>query len=134
MKKILYLAFVLTLFNCGKDRIENPDCEKLQAGLAELDATVVKNEIEKLTVDLHPQPTSEDPIGHITNMQTLAERINEKCNQLTTEVVCYVCVETYPPISIISVEFNNQGQTQLVHINIYTPDDDILRFGGLELQ
>ena len=135
MKKILLLAIVALLVTCDKDLIENPDCEMLQTGLAELNETLVKNEIEKLTADLHPQPYSEDMIGHMVNVQTLADRINEKCSQLTTELVCYACnLTTYPATSEISVEFNYEGQTQLVYIYIFTPDSDILRFGGLERQ
>lgn len=135
MKKIFYLVFIFTLFSCGKDKIENPDCEKLQAGLTELNETLVKNEIEKLTIDLHPQPTSEDLIGHMANIKALADRISEKCNQLTTEVVCYTCsYDTYPATSEISVEFDYEGQTHLVYIYIFTPANDILRFGGLDVQ
>ncbi len=134
MRKIVYLAIVLLLFTCKKDVIENPDCESLLTGLTELNDNIVKNEIEKLTADLHPQPYSEDPIGHMANVQTLADRLSEKCSQLTTEVVCYACIESYPPRSIISVEFNNQGETYLIYIFIYTPDNDILRFESLARQ
>lgn len=134
MKKALYIVILLFLISCKKDIIESPDCDRLKTGLVELNENIVKNEVEKLTSDLHPEPYSEDLIGHMTNLQTLADRLNEKCSQLTTELVCYACIESYPPRSIISVEFDNQGEIYLIYIFIYTPDNDILRFESLARQ
>ena len=66
MKKAGYILIVAALvLTCNKEKLESPDCEKLLSGLAELNENLVKNEVEKLTVDLHPQPSAEDQIGHI---------------------------------------------------------------------
>ncbi len=134
MKKIVYIAIVLLLFTCKKDVIENPDCESLRTGLIELNDNIVKNEIEKLTADLHPQPYSEDLIGHMNNLQTLADRISSDCNQFTASVACYACIYTHPPTSEILVEFEYDGETYKIIIDIITSSEDILRFGGLHLQ
>ena len=132
MKKAGYILIVAALvLTCNKEKLESPDCEKLLSGLAELNENLVKNEVEKLTVDLHPQPSAEDQIGHIVNIQTLAERIGSNCNQLTTSVTCYACIYTYPPQSEILVEFEYDGSMKNIVIDIVTSDNDILRFGGL---
>ncbi len=134
MKKILFFATLIILTTCKKDVIESPDCELLQTGLAELNDEIVKSEIEKLTADLHPHPFAEDLIGHMQNLQTLADRLGGDCNQLTTSIVCYACIETYPPTSEILVEFEYEGVINKVIIDIVTSDSDILRFGGVHLQ
>ncbi len=134
MKKALYIVILLFLVSCKKDIIESPDCDRLKTGLAELNENIVKNEVEKLTADLHPESYSEDPIGHMLNLQTLSDRISSYCNQLTASVVCYACIETYPPISEILVEFEYEGIPKKIVVDIVTSDEDILRFGGLHQQ
>jgi hypothetical protein len=132
MNKILYIIIAcIILFSCKKDIIESPDCENLRTGLLELNDNIVKNEIEKLTADLHPHPQPEDPIGHIYNLQTFADRINSNCSIFTATVECYVCIETYPPLSEILVEFEENGETRNIIIDLVTSGKDILRFGGV---
>ena len=136
MNKLFAIVVIVFIISCTKDSIEKPDCENLRNGLLELNETMVKNEIEKLTSDLHPHPQAEDLQGHMLNLQTLTDRLNSNCLQLNTSVKCYACIYiyTYPPLSEILVEFEESGEPHYIIIDIVTAADDILRFGGVHLE
>jgi hypothetical protein len=134
MKKAVFFAILIIITSCKKDTIEHPDCELLKTGLAELNENIVKNEIEKLTADLHPHPDPEDVIGQMQNLRTLADRLGSYCSGLTISVLCYGCIYTFPAMSEILVEFEYEGTTKKVVIDIITSDKDILRYGGVHFQ
>jgi len=134
MNKLFYIATILIVISCKKDVIESPDCKRLRTGLLELNESIVKQEIEKLTADLHPQPQAEDPTGHMYNLQILVDRLNNDCSEFIASVSCYACIETYPPMSEVLVEFEEAGETRKVIIDLVTSGEDILRFGGIHVQ
>ena len=107
------------------------DCESFINGLITMDENLVKSEIEKLTVDLYPHPAEEDLIGHAGNIQTLIDRINAGCDDITASLICYACIYTYPAQSEILIEYFDQGHRKEVIIDVHTPENDILRFAGL---
>ena len=131
MRNILAYILLLGLFACDKDQVGSLDCINLKAGIAEQSNDIVRAEIEKLTPDLNPVPTPEDKIGHMANLQTLTDRINSDCEEITASIQCYACIETYPPLSEILVEFVFDGTQITAVIDIVTSDNDILRFGGM---
>jgi len=79
------------------------------------------------------KPTAEDPIGHQANLETLIQRLNSNCNQLIASVECYACVSTFPLTSEILVEYTLNGEEKETVIDLYTPENDILRFHTVHL-
>ena len=116
---------------CEKDQIGTLNCDDFKTALIQEDEAIVRSEIEKLTPDLHPSPTPEDNIGHMTNLQILAERISANCDDITASILCYACIETYPLGSELTVEFLLEENLISKTIIIVTSENDILRFGGL---
>jgi hypothetical protein len=132
MKKLLVLLLFVGIVSCEKKEIESINCDIFMDGLSSLNETIVKAEIEKLTVDLSPLPSSEDILGHSGNLQTLIDRLNSGCETYTASMLCYACAYTYPAQSKILIEFFVGGNKQSVTIDIHTPENDILRFAGIE--
>jgi hypothetical protein len=98
------------------------------------DEQSVRKEIEKLTVDLKPYPNAEDLKGQQVNLQTLVNRLNTDCLTIHAKELCYACnTQAHPPLSEIQVEFENEGSEVIAILYIVTPDDDILRFGGMQI-
>ena len=133
MRSILIVFLVVSLVACSNNEIESPDCENLKVGISMEDEVKIKNEIEKLTSDLKPIPTTEDDLGHSTNLYKLMDRLNSNCETITATLSCYACVYTTPAISEIRVEFELDGNLVVAIIDILTPKDDILRYGGISL-
>jgi hypothetical protein len=128
---ILICGLVLMLVSCGKEIVNNPDCDNLISGMAGQDEQLVKTEIEKLTADLVPKPLAEDPLGHSANLNELVSRLNSQCNDVVASVVCYACIETYPAISEIKMEYTVSGNLKSCIIDLMTPENDIMRYAGM---
>ena len=133
MKKIFTYILILGMFACEKDEVGTLDCIKFMTGIVEGNETVVSNEIEKLTPDLNPVPTPEDLIGHMANLNTLVDRINGDCEEISASFLCYACIETYPPSSEILVEFTFENTHIAAVIDILTSENDILHYGGMHV-
>ena len=132
MRKLLVLLLFIGLISCEKQKIENTDCEVFLFGLSTLDESTLKSEVEKLTADLNPHPTDEDLLGHSGNLLTLVDRLNEQCEGFTASLLCYACRYSYPAQSEILIAFAVDGIQQEVTISIHTPENDILRFAGVQ--
>ncbi len=91
-----------------------------------MDSDIVKSEINKLLTDLEPVKTDSDRIGHKQNLNLLIEQLNTQCDNITTELICYACIETNPPQSEILVATDSVGTEIHRVVDILTPDDDIL--------
>ena len=128
MKKIGLFIFLLVFAACDKEKVEDINCENFYEGCTTLNESIVKNEIEKLTVDLDPVPSPEDMLGHLANLNTLIDRLNNNCDNYEASQLCYACIETYPLQSEILIEFFSGEH---VIIDIHTPEKDILRFAGV---
>jgi hypothetical protein len=134
MQKLIVYVCLFFFLSCEKDPFRHFDCEELISALTENDETAVKNEIEELTTDLAPDPQVNDPIGHKTNLQTLSDRINSHCTLLEATVSCYACIETFPALSEIQLEYELNGEKIEKIVDIVTAENDILHFGGLHDQ
>lgn len=131
MKKVFAFIILLGWLGCESDKVGSLDCNNFKTGTTQQNNEIIRAEIEKLTPDLDPVSTPEDAIGHLANLQTLTERINSNCEDINASVFCYACIETYPPLSMILVEFLFEGEKQSIIIEIVTSENDILRFGGM---
>lgn len=132
MKKLLVLILLAGLVSCEKKEIQSIDCEVFIFGLNAKDESIVKEEIAKLMVDLNPRPTPEDAIGHSGNFQTLISRLNSDCDACTASLVCYACIYTHPAQSEVLIEFISGGSKKEATLLIHTPENDILRFAGIQ--
>lgn len=128
---LIILITLLACFSCQREIIEHPDCDKLKTGIIDGNEQAVKTEIEKLTADLHPERDVEDEIGQLSNLQLLVDRINTSCGSINASLECYACLYSYPPQSVILIEFYEGDVLFSEMIRIITPSNDILRFGGL---
>lgn len=131
MKKLFAFILLIGFISCEKQEIESIDCDVFITGLSTMNESIIKSEIEKLTVDLKPHPSDEDILGHSGNLQTLIDRLNDGCDTYTASLICYACIETYPAQSEILIEFYMNSRKYDVTIDIHTPENDILRFAGI---
>jgi hypothetical protein len=131
MQKFVFTILILALFACNKNTEPDPDCEKLANGLTTSSDLIVKTEIEKITSDLLPEPSVSDSIGHQQNIMTLIDRLNEKCQILEASFECYTCIHTYPLTSKIRIEYAFEDLTMYTEIELFTPENDILRFADM---
>lgn len=128
----LILFFVASISSCDKavndsnNDWEKIDCDNLKTGIINMDSDIVKSEINKLLTDLEPVKTDSDRIGHKQNLNLLIEQLNTQCDNITTELICYACIETNPPQSEILVATDSVGTVIHRVVDILTPDDDIL--------
>ncbi len=131
------LFFIVCISSCDKavddsdNDWENLDCDNLKTGIINMDSDIVKFEINKLVTDLKPVKTDSDHIGQKQNLDLLIERLNTQCDNVSTELICYACIETNPEQSEILVTTDSVGTTIDRVVDISTPDDDILYCVGI---
>ena len=118
---LLFSVFVLT---ACKDSIELP-CPELRSSLAELDAVAAAEILNDLLKDLSPVPTNDDLTGHRANLDLFVERLDDQCG-FQADVVCYACIETYPPISEVGINLDSSGISIRRTIDIRTPDGALM--------
>ena len=125
---IISMVTLVLFLTCSKiyDPVEGigvVNCERLNEGLAKMTSDSVADEVNKLTVDLLPVSTAEDPRGQEKNLDELIGRLNKTCPALNAERICYACILTNPPQSEIMVQADSSGT--MVHrvLDILTPDD-----------
>lgn len=132
---IVILLIYTIIINACKDGSDKDNesivCYNLMSGIINKDADILANEINELTKDLEPTPSDSDGIGHEHNLEILASRINDQCNEIMTEILCYACIKTNPPQSEILVQTDSSGKQISRIIDILTPDDDILTFHAI---
>ena len=129
---VFILFFVAFISSCDKAvedtgiEWKNIDCDNLKTGIVNTDSDIVKAEINKLVTDLEPVKTDSDPLGHKDNLALLIEQLNIQCDNITAELICYACIETFPLQSEILVTTDSLGTDINRIIDIFTPDDDAL--------
>jgi hypothetical protein len=129
---ILFIIPGISFLSCQKDTNMinvtwyNLDCDNLRIGIINMDNDIVKLEMNKLMIDLRPKVTGNDRFGHAENLDLLINRLNIQCDNISSELICYACIETLPPQSEISVTTDSAGTMVTRVIDISTPDDDIL--------
>lgn len=108
----------------------NIDWDLLKIGVVNKDWTIVDTEISKLLVNSNPELTDSDWIGQFKSIDSLIIKINNS-EKLSAELFCYACIKTLPAISEILVMTDSAGVSVSRIIDIITPDDSKLRFGGI---
>lgn len=133
--KNLILVFVIVLFvtqtSCDSeddnDLIQKVDCNELLTGLLAYDNEKVKKEFDKMTSELNPTTDTDDQIGHKDNFHELNIHLS-KCDLITSELLCYACIETYPVQTELLISIDSAGETVKRIVDILTPDDNSISF------
>lgn len=130
----LFLIFFLT--GC-KDIVDSPpdnsvilNCDNLRSAVININSEIVEAEINKLTGDLFPRKPDEEG-NQSENISLLISRINQSCDEISAELSCYACIETYPPQSEIIITTDSIGIPIKRIIDILTPSDNILKCVGI---
>lgn len=135
-KTLFLLPLLLLCFACNSDddviMPPNPvtDCTTLCEAVAISETAIIRDEIAALTADLAPVITNDDPIGQKANLDTLVTRL-DNCSCFEASLVCYACIETFPPLSEIKVVLTHNGETQTKVFDIRTSETETLSFSGL---
>ncbi|MEA1881317.1 MAG: hypothetical protein U9N31_02815 [Candidatus Marinimicrobia bacterium] len=122
--------FISVCDDSNGEEIIEVNCGNLRTGLIYKDREKIGIEIDKMTDDLPPNPTKNDPIGHSENLTIITQSIHS-CDVLEAEIFCYACVETNPPQSEIMIKMDSAGVKIERIIDISTPSDKILKFSGI---
>jgi hypothetical protein len=134
-KPLFSIVIILISIACvRKENLPNfgVNCDLLKTGIINYDQSSVRTEISKLTADLTPISIAGDTFGQLNNLDKLIDRIS-KCGNVTAELRCYACIETYPEQSEIILKTDSSGiQIQRV-MDISTSNKEPLKFGGLHL-
>ncbi len=126
---IIFFTISLIFISCNKDKEhESPDCVFFAEALVYFRTDSIKNVIDELTMDLHPEKKENDQWGHRENVDLLIERLNAKCAGVTAVLGCYACIYTNPPQSEIILSTDSAGIEVKRVIDILTPDDDVLKY------
>ena len=132
-RKILILIIVIFicshLSSCKKILDSNyyqVDSENLQRGIITYNSEIVCTEITKLLLDLKAKPSTEDKFGHAENLNRLIDRINNNCDNVAAELLCYACIETLPPQSELKLSTDSSGVEIARVLDISTSEVDIL--------
>lgn len=125
-----FLLALLFLSACSVDQeitFTNSLCE----AIATNDDMSVRYLIDEMAAGRAPLSTYNDVFGQEANLNELIRDINSSFDCATASLVCYACIETYPPISVIRVDVTYDSSSYFVVIDILTPDDDELSFAGM---
>ena len=126
-KKLIFVFLLIAASYCKKEGV-GIDCSRLNGGVINLNSIVVKPVIDELTGDLN----AKDGIGQKANLDILASRLNSHCSNLNATVICYACLYSNPPQSIIRVKADSAGVSVTRTILIMTPSDGTLKWGSIQ--
>ena len=122
--------FISVCDDSVRNEVIEVNCGNLKTGLIIKDQEKIGIEMNKLTENLPPDPTKNDPIGHSENLTIITQSIHS-CDGLEAEIFCYACVETNPPQSEITIQMDSVSVKIERIIDISTPSDKILKFSGI---
>ena len=131
--KIVFFTLPFFISVCDdsvRNEVIEVNCGNLKTGLIIKDQEKIGIEMDKLTENLPPDPTKNDPIGHSENLTIITQSIHS-CDGLEAEIFCYACVETNPPQSEITIQMDSVSVKIERIIDISTPSDKILKFSGI---
>jgi hypothetical protein len=133
IRNYLQLFFlILIIISCDNTVEPNLiDSENLVNGVINLNEEKVNFEISKLLSDLTPQVNSNDEFGHAKNINTLIERINSSSKNIESSLICYSCIKTLPSQSEILLTTDSSNISVNRVIDIITPSNGKLTFGGI---
>ena len=137
IKIIILFCSVIILSNfCRKDHNERDpglNCSILKEGIlnsifdSDSISSIIKLEIDKLTMDLTPKPTDSDKLGQLSNFDTLFKRL-EICDSLSFIVCCYGCIQTGILQTEVAVLADSCGKPIKRLFDFYTSDRMNLTF------
>ena len=122
--------FISVCDDSVRNEVIEVNCGNLKTGLIIKELEKIGIEMDKLTENLPPDPTKNDPIGHSENLTIITQSIHS-CDGLEAEIFCYACVETNPPQSEITIQMDSVSVKIERIIDISTPSDKILKFSGI---
>jgi hypothetical protein len=81
-------------------------------------------------MDLSPQPTTQDPNGHLENLNTVISRIGV-CNGIYCELKCYNCFHELTIESLITVKTDSANVLIERTLFLSTPSDKKMSFTNI---
>ena len=113
--------FITVLISCKKEPVNSFNCSNLKVGIKSGKTDLVKNEINKICVNLSEPIVKE-------KVKKLVEIISSKCN-MSASVLCTECIYTAPPQSEIKISFTIAGTEYSKVIDIISRDP--IGFAGM---
>jgi hypothetical protein len=131
MKSFTLLICGLILFAPGcKDEVL-VSCEPLTKELLALNVSGVKMILDPQLSQLLPQPTSQDGIGHLKNLQTFMNSVQACFADVRMD--CYACIETFPEQSEIIFMIDSVSVLRRRVIDISTPGNQVMTIRNVHL-
>lgn len=124
---LLIGCFFFLLLSCKQD---GETCESLSADLIEFKVSAVKDELDPWLGELLPD--QEDPDVHLQNLQSFIHRLENDC-MLEGNIVCFACIETYPPQSEVSIMIDSSGHQTHRILDVLTPSDSVMTIRDIHL-
>ena len=128
--KLLSLLIVSVFFLLLSCKQEEETCESLRANLIALNVSEVKSELDVWLGELSPD--HEDPDVHFQNLESFILRLESDC-MLEGSIVCFACIETYPPQSEIRILLDSAGHQTHRILDILTPSDSVMTIRDIHL-
>ena len=128
---VLFLMVMLNYACSDKDDDKlrkSIDCELLKEGLIFSHADTVEMEINKLSQNYPPRPSSNDPHGHEDNLNSIVAELNDQCAGFVAELGCYACLESYPLQSVINFTLDSAGVSVHRQVNLWTPEGEVMSY------
>ncbi len=100
-------------------------CEDLATRIINFETEQASSAINNWLIDLMPQPSVSDPLGHEANLQQFADRLRTHC-QWEVDVECYGCIETHPLQSHVILSLDSAGIAVQRYLDILTPADAVM--------
>ncbi len=127
MKTLLVVVSVILFSSCAVDEEINFTSSLCEA-IATNDDRSLRTIIDDICDEYKPNVTVNDPGGHQINLQKVIEDINNTFDCAEASLVCYACIETYPPISEIRIETTVDSVYYFVVLDILTPENSEMSF------
>ena len=110
--------------------ISGVDCDRLSNSFIDEDYTYAAPIIDSICLTLPASPTSSDPLGHEINSNTLIQKLNANCDDLTFSLICYACLESFPlQSSILVTKESVDGQISR-NFALTVPENEFMYFSN----
>ena len=100
-------------------------CEILKPNLIIVDEPIVKEVVDQMLSVLPPASTGDDQIGHMQNLNTFIDRLNNECHFVARNI-CYACIETFPVTSEVGVVLDSSGVEVERVLDLRTPGTGVM--------
>lgn len=131
--KYLALVAIFMLFtSCENSTDPNTmNCDNMVKGIIHSNLNSVKSELDVLLEDLAPKVSTDDNFGHKENITTLINLINNQCENLEVELLCYACIKTNPPQSELQFSTDSLGFQINRVVDFLTSSEDIMKIRAI---